>query len=270
MKSNNFLPKVARNATYRASIVVFAVGSIILSSCKKDDLPEPVAVNQSSAKNDSKISAVLTGSGGDGGYFYQSWGILNSGGYLTMNGGPGGKFDVSWGNANDIVCGKGWCTKSNFYQGTPINTATTVKNTQKVGYNIGSMSGDIHFVGVYGWTNNPVIEYYVVEAGPGFGGTGTTTIFVDNHTYTVKKARRPAGAGTPWGGSPAGFDQYFDRWGGATTGVNRNVDMGPHISNWKSKFTNFGTQYEMIFGVEGWGGSAGSTGSIHATMWANN
>jgi endo-1,4-beta-xylanase len=117
-------------------------------------------------------------------------------------------------------------------------------------------------VGVYGWTTNPLIEYYVAEKGSMTGGTSFGSMSSDGHSYSCYKSQRvnaPSIIGT------ATFWQYKDTWGGAPTGSNRAVNMGNHINNWRSRGgQGFGSHNYQIFAIEAWGGRSGS---INATVW---
>lgn len=186
-------------------------------------------------------------SGTDHGFF---WSLYSEGGSASISfpqaGTYAGNFQITYNNVTDVVGGKGWNPGS----------------ARNVGYNIGSQSGSYNFVGVYGWTTSPLIEFYVAERGSVTGGTSLGTMSSDGHTYSVYKQQRvnaPSIIGT------ATFWQYKDTWGGAGTGQNRTVTMANHINNWKNKGgQGFGTHNYMIFALEAWGNKSGS---INATTW---
>lgn len=183
------------------------------------------------------------GQGTNNGYF---WSLYREGGSGNITFGSGGNFAISYSNVTDIVGGKGW---------NPGSART-------VGYNIGALSGSYNFVGVYGWTTNPLIEYYVAEKGSVTGGTSFGTMSSDGHTYSCYKQQRvnaPSIQGT------ATFWQYKDTWGGAPTKANRSVNMANHITNWRNRGgQGFGSYNYMIFALEAWGGKSGY---INATVW---
>ncbi|HYF71018.1 MAG TPA: glycoside hydrolase family 11 protein [Ohtaekwangia sp.] len=183
-------------------------------------------------------------SGSNGGYF---WSLYREGGSASIsfpNG--GGNFQISYSNVTDVVGGKGWSTGS----------------SRTIGYNIGYLSGSYNFIGVYGWTTSPLIEYYVAEKGSMTGGTSLGNMSSDGHSYSCYKQQRvnaPSIQGTQT------FWQYKDTWGGAPTGSNQKVTMANHINNWRSKGgQGFGNHNYQIFALEAWGNRSGS---INATVW---
>ncbi|ACB75400.1 glycoside hydrolase family 11 protein [Opitutus terrae] len=193
------------------------------------------------------VSVLHAGTGTDHGYF---WSLYREGGSGNISfpqaGTYAGNFAISYSNVNDIVGGKGW---------NPGSART-------VNYNIGALSGSYNFVGVYGWTTNPLIEYYVAELGSVTGGTYVNNVSSDGHSYSFYKQQRvnaPSIQGT------ATFWQYKDTWGGSSTGSNRSVNMANHINNWRSRGgQGFGSYNYMILALEAWGGKSGY---INATVW---
>lgn len=196
-------------------------------------------------KSPNKITGYTSGT--NNGYFYSLYweGGSASISFPNANQYPG-NFQITYSNVNDVVGGKGW---------NPGGTWT-------VGYNIGYLSGSYNFVGVYGWTTNPLIEFYVVEKGSVPGSTRIGTLSSDGHTYTVYKNQRvnaPSIQGT------ATFWQYISNWGGAPTGQNGKITMANHVNYWRSRGgQGFGSFNYMVFGLEAWGGKSGS---INATVW---
>lgn len=186
-------------------------------------------------------------SGTDHGYFYSLYWEGGSASISFPNANQwAGNFQINYSNVNDVVGGKGWSTGA----------------ARTIGYNIGYLSGSYNFVGIYGWTTNPLIEYYVAEKGSMTGGTYVGRMSSDGHTYTVYKSQRvnaPSIIGT------ATFWQYKDTWGGAPVGQNGKVTMSNHINYWKSKCgQGFGSFNYQILALEAWGGKSGA---INATVW---
>jgi endo-1,4-beta-xylanase len=242
MKSNNFLPEVARKVAFGATILVFVAGSSPLTGCKKETTSNPPAVGErltGFVRDD--VSEESTGT--SNGFF---WSLYREGGSASITQGSAGNFAISYSNVNDVVGGKGW---------NPGSART-------IGYNIGALSGSYNFVGIYGWTTSPLIEYYVAEKGSVTGGTFVNSISSDGHSYSFYKSQRvnaPSIIGT------ATFWQYKDTWGGAPTAQNRSVNMANHINNWRSRGgQGFGSYNYQILALEAWGGKSGY---INATVW---
>ncbi len=187
------------------------------------------------------------GTGTDHGFF---WSLYVSGGSANITfpnaGTYPGNFAISYSNVGDVVGGKGWNPGS----------------SHSIGYNVGSLSGSYNFVGIYGWTTSPLIEYYVCEKGSVANGGVIDSISSDGHTYNFYKhqqVNQPSIIGT------ATFWQYLDNWGGTSVGANHTITMANHINNWRNRGgQGFGTYNYQILALEAYGGKSGS---INATVW---
>jgi endo-1,4-beta-xylanase len=163
---------------------------------------------------------------GTDGMWYTFW--TDGGGSVSMQLLGGGHFRVNWSNCGNFVCGKGWSTGS----------------TRTITWS-GSASGAQYF-GVYGWMQNPLVEYYI----PRSGGSRVGTYSADGTTYTLNTAQRvnqPSIEGT------ATFTQYF-----CSGSNNQSVNFGQHVNGWRSLGQTIGSQNYQVVAVEGWGGSSGS------------
>jgi endo-1,4-beta-xylanase len=242
MKSNKILSEVAGKVISAAAIIAVVAGLSVFTGCKKGNTSE-----QSSAGTRQtgyvKDDASPESTGTSNGYF---WSLYTEGGSSSITQGSAGNFAISYSNVNDVVGGKGW---------NPGSART-------IGYNVGALSGSYNFVGIYGWTTSPLIEYYVAEKGSATGGTYINSISSDGHTYSFYKQQRvnaPSIIGT------ATFWQYKDTWGGAPTAKNGSVNMANHINNWRSKGgQGFGTYNYQILALEAY---SGKSGYINATVW---
>lgn len=184
------------------------------------------------------------GTGTNNGYYYS---LYSNGGSATMtltNLYGGGNYAISWSNVNDVVGGKGW----------------NPGGSKSVGYNVGSASG-YNCISVYGWTTNPLVEYYIVEFGSNQAGTYKGSVSSDGHTYNTyehQQVNQPSIIGT------ATFEQYLDNWGGSSIGSNHTVTTGNHFSAWANKGMSLGNFNYMILATEAWGGRSGN---VNATVW---
>jgi endo-1,4-beta-xylanase len=180
-------------------------------------------------------------SGTQGGYHYEYWKDNGSG---TMVLGQGGNFSCTW-DAHNILFRKG------IRPGARNQVVTYSANYQPNGNS---------YLTVYGWTKNPLIEYYIVDGWgswrpPGSSSKGTLTS--DGGTYDIYETTRtnqPSIEGTKT------FQQYWSvrkekRTSGTITCIN-------HFDAWQQKGMNMGSFYEVAFNVEGWE----SKGSADVTM----
>jgi endo-1,4-beta-xylanase len=241
MKSKTFLSEVARKAAFGAAIMLVA-GSSILTGCNKDGASAPKIAGQ--RLNGYVQDSVQTESTGTNNGFF--WSLYSVGGSASITQGSAGNFAISYSNVSDVVGGKGW---------NPGSART-------VGYNVGALSGSYNFVGVYGWTTSPLIEYYVAELGSVAAGTRVNTVSSDGHTYTFyrhQQVNQPSIIGT------ATFWQYLDNWGGSSTKTNHSINMANHINNWRSNGgEGFGSYNYQILALEAY---SGKSGYINATAW---
>jgi endo-1,4-beta-xylanase len=238
MKKNLFFRKGMKILSLSALLLLFLAG------CSKE-IPEPV-VQDDNLIPDHNYSQ-FKGTGSDHGYFWTLYKEGGSGNITFPQAGTyAGNFAISYSNVTDIVGGKGWSTGS----------------ARTINYNIGALSGSYNFVGVYGWTTSPLIEYYVAEKGSVASGTYVGSVSSDGNNYSVYKFQRvnkPSIIGT------ATFWQYLNTWGGTSTGSNKKVTMANHINYWKSKGgQGFGSYNYQVFALEAWGGKSGY---INATVW---
>ncbi len=185
--------------------------------------------------------------GTDHGFFWQLYISGGSGSISFPSAGTyPGNFAVTYSNVGDIVAGKGW-------------NPGAVRN---VGYNVGSIGGSFNNLSVYGWTTNPLIEYYVCEFGSVAFGTFIGSLSSDGHTYNVYKhqqVNQPSIIGT------ATFWQYLSNWGGSSTGSNHVVTLANHFNYWKAHIGSMGALNLQILEIEAFGGKSGS---CNATVWS--
>ena len=158
-------------------LVTYSALGLLFTNCVID------ATEAETLKSDlgtikSGLTQSANGTGTDGGYFWSHW--LDTGSAtLTMNG--NGNYSLSWNVLNgNYVGGKGFAT----------GTASRVVN-----YNATFIvtSGDVAYLTLYGWTTNPLVEYYVVESYGNWtppGGTSSGTVSTDGGTYNLYKMLR--------------------------------------------------------------------------------
>ncbi|MEO0293704.1 MAG: glycoside hydrolase family 11 protein [candidate division WOR-3 bacterium] len=120
----------------------------------------------------------------------------------------------------------------------------------------GSCSGCSWGLGVYGWLQNPLVEYYIGKS----GGSSKGSYSCNGRSYTLQITTRnnaPSIEGTKT------FQQY--NCSGSTASP---VDMGCHFNAWRNLGASVGSQNYQIVLAEGWSGNTGSaTMTVSGANW---
>ncbi|KUJ11480.1 putative endo-1,4-beta-xylanase 1, partial [Mollisia scopiformis] len=152
-------------------------------------------------------------------------------------------YSVTFSGAQDFVVGKGWS------KGTDRNITFTGST---------SASAGTVLVSVYGWSKNPLVEYYIQEYSNGQGaaqGTKLGTLESDGSTYDIWKhqqVNQPSISGTTT------FNQYISVRQDKRTGSG-TVTTANHFAAWAKLGMNLGTMDYQTISTEGWGGAGGNS-----------
>ncbi|MCQ2062078.1 MAG: glycoside hydrolase family 11 protein [Fibrobacter sp.] len=212
-----------------------------------------------------------------------SWGFeqWSAGGSNSMKYYDNGTFEASWNNNQDYLARVGFRYGDN---GSGVDHTTkhytvdykyTKTGTAQYGY-----------IGVYGWTVNPQVEYYIVDdwfsrPSEAYIGAKRGEITVDGDTYTIHAYLRQQEASKT---GTSTFLQIFSvRQNARQCG---HIDISAHFKKWDELFTGqqaqlsgskgggsatlkFGRPTEVMLMTEAGGGATGSVDYTYFNMSEN-
>jgi endo-1,4-beta-xylanase len=179
--------------------------------------------------------------GTNGGMYYQMWSNGQGSACITLN--SGSNYSTSWSGIGDFVAGVGW---------NPGNTGT--KNfTASL-----NASGGTSLVSLYGWSTNPLVEYYVTEnyvGSPNTAGTYMGQVTSDGGTFNIYEHQR---VNQPCiTGNSCTFEQYLAyRTSPVSSGT---ITFQNFVNAWASHGMNLGTMNYQIMATESYGGGSGNS-----------
>ena len=198
-----------------------------------------VAALPGTAKAATQICSNQTGT--NGGMYYQMWSNGQGSACITLN--SGNSYSTSWSGIGDFVAGVGW---------NPGNTSTKSFTASL------SASGGTSLVSLYGWSTNPLVEYYVTEnyvGSPNTAGTYMGQVTSDGGTFNIyehQQVNQPCITG-----NSCTFEQYLAyRTSPVSSGT---ITFQNFVNAWASHGMNLGTMNYQIMATESYGGGSGNS-----------
>jgi len=238
-------------------IVILSIFTLLaITACKEDDDKGKVTFTSNSGGNKP-----LPGSP----YGYEMWTEGGNNNKLIWYGPKergGAAFRAEWNNPNDFLgrVGYFWGNGGPYTQYGNISAKFTYTRSGR------STAGNYSYIGIYGWSRNPLIEYYIVEdwfgnqwqSDTGPMGTGTTggsemgSYTLDGATYKVIKNTRYNSPSIDGNGKT--FTQFFSIR--QTPRKSGTISVTEHFKQWTALGMDLGTSmYECKFLVEAGGGT---------------
>ena len=177
--------------------------------------------------------------GSQDGYDYELW-KDNGNTSMTLN--EGGTFSCQWSNIGNAL----------FRKGKKFDSTKTYQQIGNITFDYGcdyKPNGNSYLC-VYGWTKDPMIEYYIVDSWGSWrppGGSPKGQIQVDGGTYDVYETTR---VNQPSIEGNTTFKQYFSvRTEKRTSGT---INVTEHFKAWEKMGMKCGKLYEAALNVEGY------------------
>jgi len=245
---------------------ILVLACCLLAACTASKHTEEQMIDPSTQAN--QLTGGITFTSNSGGYkqlpgspyYYEMWSASGDNNKLIWYGpdqGGGAAFRAEWNKANVFLGRVGYT----WNEGKPY---TDYKNVY-CGFNFqrsaNGTAGGTSYIGIYGWTRKPLIEWYIVEDWYGDGAIGPARIggnaekkgefTVDGATYFIYQALRvyePSIDGT------ATFPQYFSVR--QTPRRSGTISITEHFKEWERIGMQLGANmYEAKFLVEAGGGT---------------
>ncbi len=197
------------------------------------------------------------------GYYYSFWKQYAKAN-VQINCEEGGNFSARWSNVFNWIGGKGWKPGGSR---VVSYTGTFLSRTNQDSQNSSLM--------LYGWTNDPLIEYRIVESygtynpsscagvSGSLGGGPLGSFQSDGASYDILKCRRYS-----QGGFGPDYNQYFSMrnpplpWGE----VRGTITVANHFDEWAKHGMNIGDHDYMILAVDAYNGNSNASGSVNLTI----
>ncbi len=207
----------------------------------KDEMGHQGAEKKIFGQNNNSTIFSIGNTGWTGLLWYQ-------GGNNSMTYYGNGTFKAAWNGTNSFIAGVG------YYGGDDLRSNNMQYDCYFRHSKTGS-GGGYNYISVYGWTLNPLVEFYIVEdwfskPGPNLLGQKKGTITIDGASYDVYQNMR---YNAPSIDGEKTFPQFFSvRSSSRQSG---HIDISAHFKEWESLGMKIGNIFQLLFAVETGGGS---------------
>ena len=229
-------------------------GTVVKSSSSKggsstgtiDACKDEMGHEGSGKVDNGRNNQSATGKVGNSPYHYEIW---YQGGNNSMTSYDNGTFKASWSGTNDFLARVGfkYNEDKSYSELGPIDAYFNWKKSGN--------AGGYNYIGIYGWTVDPLVEYYIVddwfsEPGANLLGSKKGEFTVDGATYEVYQNMR---YNAPSIKGDQTFPQFFSKRKGARSCG--HIDVTAHFKKWEELGMKMGKMYEAKVLVEAGGGS---------------
>ena len=215
-------------------------------SGKIDACKDKMGHEGSSKTTQGQNNSSVTGNVGSSPYHYEIW---YQGGNNSMTFYDNGTYKASWNGTNDFLARVGFkYNEDKSY--SDLGPIDAYFNWSKQG-----SAGGYNYIGIYGWTVDPLVEYYIVDdwfnkPGANLLGQRKGEFTVDGDTYEIwqnTRVNKPSIKGDQT------FPQFFSvRKSARSCG---HIDITAHFKKWEELGMKMGKMYEAKVLVEAGGGS---------------
>lgn len=181
------------------------------------------------------------------GYDYELWKDEGDTLFKVMPG--GGCFSCEWSNINNAL----------FRRGKKYDCTQTYEKLGNISvdYGVDYQPEGNSYMCVYGWTREPLIEYYIVESWGSWRPPGAPfaigNVTVDGAVYDIYKTTRIE---QPSIDDIQTFDQYWsvrrEKPSGDGTRCEGTISVSKHFDAWKKCGLELGKMYETALTIEGY------------------
>ena len=202
-------------------------------------------------QEDAQTTFTENKTGNQDGYDFELW-KDNGNTKMTLLG--GGAFSCEWSNINNCL----------FRTGKKLGSTKKFQNygTISIQYDVDYSPNGNSYMCVYGWTEQPTVEYYIVETWGSWRPPGNYasrgTVNTDGGSYDIYQSTRvnqPSIHGTET------FEQYWSvRKSKPGNGyIEGTISVSNHFKAWEAAGLRMGKLYEVALNIEGYQSSGKAT-----------